>query len=254
MSPLLMSVIAFGCVLGGTFFGIFLRHRLPEHHLSAATKDVVRLGTGLIGTIAGLVLGLLIASANSTYETQSSQVQQLTANIVLLDRTLAQYGPETDLARNLLRRGVASMADRIWRENGSDSGKVAPFEASAAALSLYDEILKLSPRNEMQRSLQARALDTVQELGKTRLLLFAEAGMAIPIPFLVVLISWLTIIFASFSLFADNNGTTIVALGIFGVSASAAIFLILELSQPFTGLMTISSEPLRNALAPLSST
>ena len=104
----------------------------------------------------------------------------------------------------------------------------------------------------MQRSLQARALDTVQELGKTRLLLFAEAGMAIPIPFLVVLISWLTIIFASFSLFADNNGTTIVALGIFGVSASAAIFLILELGQPFTGLMTISSEPLRNALAPLS--
>jgi hypothetical protein len=179
-------------------------------------------------------------------------VQQLPANIVLLDRTLAQYGPETDLARNLLRRGVAAMADRIWRENGSDSGKVAPFEASAAALSLYDEILKLSPRNETQRSLQARALDTVQDLGKTRLLLFAEAGMAIPIPFLVVLISWLTIIFASFSLFADNNGTTIVALGIFALSASAAIFLILELSQPFTGLMTISSEPLRNALAPLS--
>jgi hypothetical protein len=125
---------------------------------------------------------LLIASANSTFQTQSTQVQQLTANIVLLDRTLAQYGPETDLARNLLRRGVASMADRIWRENGSDSGKVAPFEASAAALSLYDEILKLSPRNETQRSLQARALDTVQDLGKTRLLLFAEAGMAIPSP------------------------------------------------------------------------
>jgi hypothetical protein len=198
------------------------------------------------------VLGLLIASANSTFQTQSTQVHQLTANVVLLDRTLAQYGPETDLARNLLRRGVASMADRIWRENGADSGKVAPFEASAAALSLHDEILKLSPRNEMQRSLQARALDTVQDLGKTRLLLFAEAGMAIPIPFLVVLISWLTIIFASFSLFADNNGTTIVALGVFAVSASAAIFLILELSQPFTGLMTISSEPLRNALAPLS--
>ena len=151
MSPLLMSVIAFGCVLGGTFLGIFLRNRLPEHHLSAATKDVVRLGTGLIGTIAGLVLGLLIASANSTYETQSTQVQQLTANIVLLDRTLAQYGPETDLARNLLRRGVASMADRIWRENGFDSGKVAPFEASAAYEAFEDaryfEIVQLQ-RNQ----------------------------------------------------------------------------------------------------------
>jgi Protein of unknown function (DUF4239) len=247
-----MSVIAFACVLGGTFLGIFLRNRLPEHHLSAATKDVVRLGTGLIGTIAGLVLGLLIASANSTYETQSSQVQQLTANIVLLDRTLAQYGPETALARNLLRRGVASMADRIWRENGSEAGKVAPFEASAASLALYDEILKLSPRNDTQRSLQTRALDTVQDLGKTRLLLFAEARTTIPIPFLVVLISWLAIIFASFSLFADSNSTTIVALSIFALSASAAIFLILELSQPFIGLMTISSEPLRNALATLN--
>jgi hypothetical protein len=151
-----------------------------------------------------------------------------------------------------MRRVVASMADRIWRENSSASGQVAPFEASAAALSLFDEILKLSPRNEVQRSLQARAISTLQELGKTRLLLFAEAGPAIPVPFLVVLIFWLAIIFASFSLFADNNATTVVALCIFALSASAAIFLILELGQPFTGLMRISSEPLRNALAPLS--
>jgi hypothetical protein len=247
-----MSVIVFACVLGGTFLGMLLRNKLPEHHLGAPTKDVVRLGSGLIGTIAALVLGLLIASANSTYETQSTQVQQLTADIVLLDQTLAQYGPETASARNLLRRGVTSMADRIWRQNGSGSRKAEPFEASAAALLFYDEILKLSPQNETQRSLQSRAIDAVQDLGKTRLLLFAEAGMAIPMPFLVVLISWLAILFASFSLFADNNATTVVALGIFALSASASIFLILELSQPFTGLMMISSEPLRNVLAPLS--
>ncbi len=252
MTPLLMSVIVFACVLAGMFLGIFLRNRLPEHHLSGDTKDVVRLGTGLIGTIAALVLGLLIASANSTYDTQSSQVQQLTANVVLLDQILAQYGPETASVRHLLRRGIASMADRIWRENSSDSGKATPFEASAAALSLYGEILKLSPQNETQRSLKTRAIDTLQDLGKTRLLLFAESGLAIPMPFLVVLIFWLAIIFASFSLFADNNATTIVALGLFALSASSSIFLILELSQPFTGLMVIPSEPLRNALAPLS--
>jgi hypothetical protein len=232
---------------------MFLRDRLPEQHLSGATKDVVRLGTGLIGTIAALVLGLLIASANGTYETQSTQVQQLTAGVVLLDQTLAQYGPETASARTLLRRGIAAMADRIWRQNGSASQRPEPFEASATALTFYDEILKLSPQNDTQRALQARAIDTVQDLGKTRLLLFAEAGRTIPIPFLVVLVSWLAILFASFSLFADNNATTIVALGIFALSASAAIFLILELSQPFTGLMMISSEPLQNALAALGS-
>ena len=252
MSPLLVSLIVFACVLGGAFLGIFLRNTLPKHHLSEATKDVVKLGTGLIGTITGLVLGLLIASANSTYETEGSQVQQMTANIVVLDQTLAQYGPEAASARNLMRRAVASMADRIWRENSSPSGQAAPFEATAAGLSLFDEILKLSPQNDRQRSLQSRAIGTLQEVAKTRLLLFTEAGAAIPMPFLVVLIFWLAIIFASFSLFADNNATTVVALSIFALSASAAIFLILELGQPFTGLMRISSEPLRNALAPLS--
>ena len=96
MSPLLMSVIVFACVLGGAFLGMFLRNRLPQRHLSEATKDVVKLGTGLIGTIAALVLGLLIASANSTFETQTGQVQQLTANIVVLDQTLAQYRAKTN--------------------------------------------------------------------------------------------------------------------------------------------------------------
>ena len=253
MGPVLMSVIVFACVLAGTFFGIFLRNRLPENHLSEPTRDVVRLGTGLIGTIAALVLGLLIASANSTFQTQSSQVQQLTADVVLLDSTLAQYGPETASVRNQLRRAIPSMADRIWGEDGSPSGKTAQFAASAAALLFYDEILKLAPQNERQRSLQASAISTLQELGKMRLLLFAEAaGTVIPMPFLVVLIFWLAIIFASFSLFANNNATTVVALCIFALSASAAIFLILELSQPFTGLMMISGEPLRNALAPVN--
>jgi hypothetical protein len=176
----------------------------------------------------------------------------LTANIILLDRTLAQYGPDTDSARDLLRHSVATLADRLWRENGSDATRTDSFEASPEALSAYDEILKLSPRNEAQRTLQARAIDTSNDLAKTRLLLFASVGEAMPMPFLMIPIAWLTIIFASFTLFADTNATTITALCIFALSAAASIFLILELSQPFTGLMPISDAPLRNALAPLA--
>jgi len=251
MSAMAISWIAFACIFGGAFLGMFLRKRLPGHHLAGDTKDIVRLGTGLIATIAALALGLLIASANSTHENQSSQVRQLTANVVLLDRTLALYGPETDALRNLLRRGVAILADRLWRQGGSDSAKAEPFEASDAALSFYDEIQKLSPRNEVQRSLQARAIDASTDLAKARLLLFAKAGGPIPMPFLVVLISWLTIIFVSFSLFADTNAATTTALGVFALSAAASIFLILELGQPFAGLMMLSDEPLRTALGPL---
>ena len=212
---------------------------------------MVRLGTGLIGTIAALVLGLLIASAKSSYDTQSSQIKQMTANIVLLDNLLAQYGPETEAARNLLRRGVIILADRMWRENSSDLAKVAPFEASTATEAFYAKLQELSPQNDSQRSLQARATQISTDLAQTRLLLFAQTNNSIPMPFLVVLIFWLTIIFASFSLFAQPNAIVIGSLLVFALSAAGAIYLILELGQPFAGLMQISSAPLRNALVPL---
>ncbi len=253
MSAIALSCIALACISGGALLGMFLRSTLAEHHLSGDAKDVVRLGTGLIGTIAALVLGLLIGSAKNSYDTQSTQIKQMTANIVLLDRFLEEYGPETGAVRNLLRRGVVILADRMWRENNSDLAKAAPFEASAASEAFYLKLQELSPQNDFQRSLQARAIQLSTDIAQTRLLLFAQMGNSIPMPFLVVLIFWLTIIFASFSLFAQPNAIVIGSLFIFALSAAGAIYLVLELGQPFAGLMQISSAPLRNALAPLGS-
>ena len=252
MSAIALSCITFACILGGVLLGMFLRNTLPEHHLSADAKDVVRLGTGLIGTIAALVLGLLIASAKSSYDTQSTQIKQLTANIILLDHFLELYGPETVTARNLLRRSVVAVADRMWRENSSDLAKAAPFEASAASDAFYAKLQELSPQNDSQRSLQARAIQTSTDIAQTRLLLFTQTDNSIPLPFLVVLIFWLTIIFASFSLFAQPNAIVVGSLFIFALSAAGAIYLILELGQPFAGLMQISNAPLRNALAAIN--
>jgi len=252
MSAIALSGVAFVCIAGGVLLGMFLRNTLPEHHLSSDAKDVVRLGTGLIGTIAALVLGLLIGSAKSTYDTQSTQVKQLTANIILLDHLLEEYGPETGAIRNLLRRGVTVLADRMWRENNSDSAKAAPFAASAESETFYLKLQELSPKNDFQRSLQARAIQVGTDMAQTRLLLFAQMNNSIPMPFLVVLIFWLTIIFASFSLFAQPNPIVICSLFIFALSAAGAIYLVLELGEPFAGLMQVSSTPLRNALMPLS--
>src|ERR1700751_2130760 len=75
MSPLQTALVAFACIFGGTFLGIFVRQRLPDRHLSGDTKDIVRQGTGLIATLASLVLGLLIASANEKFETENSQIK-----------------------------------------------------------------------------------------------------------------------------------------------------------------------------------
>jgi hypothetical protein len=246
-----LSLIAFAAIFGGAIFGVILRHALPERQLAEDTKDVVRLCTGLIGTIAALVLGLLIASANSSYETQASQVRRLAANIILLDRLLAHYGPEARTARDLLRRAIDPLVDQIWWEHASKAGKDAPYEASAAGAAAGAAIESLSPQTDLQRSLKARVVQIVTEQGQTRLQLFEASTSSIPTPFLTVLIFWLTVIFASFSLFSRLHATLVAVLFVSALSAAGAIYLILGLSQPFTGLIQISSAPLRNALAPL---
>src|SRR5215510_10728561 len=145
MSPLTSSVIAFACILAGTLVGMLLRNKLAEQHLGSDVKDVVRLGAGLIGTIAALVLGLLIASAKTSFDTQVTQVKQLTADVILLDQLLAQYGPEAATVRNLLRGAVNAVADRIWHERSSVSAR-APFEATAAGEGFIVKLHQLSPQ------------------------------------------------------------------------------------------------------------
>jgi hypothetical protein len=251
MSAIGLSCIIFLCISGGILLGMLLRNALAEHHLSADAKDVVRLGAGLIGTLAALVLGLLIATAKSSYDTQSTQIREMTANIVLLDNLLAQYGPETRDTRDLMRRSDAILVDRMWRESNSDLDKATPFEASAASEAFYAKLLALSPQNDSQRFLQTRAIQVGIEIAQTRLRLYARTNNSIPMPFLAVLSFWLTFIFASFSLFSRPSAIVVGSLLIFALSAAGAIYLILDLSQPFAGLMQISSSPLRNALTPL---
>jgi len=249
MSALALSCLIFVLTLGGILLGAMLRRALPEHHLTKDSQDVVRLGVGLIATIAALLLGLLIAAAKSSFDTQSTQVTQITADIILLDNLLAQYGPEGRPIRQQMRSVIRPFADQIWREKQASSA--TPFERNASAEQVYLAIQALSPQNDLQRSLQARAAQISNDLAQTRLLLFAESGNVIPAPFLAILVFWLVIIFASFSLFSALNVTVFTCLSLFALSASCAIFLILELSEPFSGLMTISSAPLRHALGPL---
>jgi hypothetical protein len=249
MNSLAISILTFVLIVVSIFVGTSLRRALPKQHLEKDSQDIVRLGAGLIATIAGLVLGLLIASAKGSFDVQTAQIKQITADVILIDTLLEQYGPEVLPLRHAIRAQVGPFADRLWQEKETGSGE--PFEASANAEALYLAILTLEPKNELQKSVQARAVQVVGDLVQTRLLLFVQTGKSIPVPFLIVLIFWLMIIFASFSLFAELNATVLTFLALFALSASCAMFLILELGHPFSGMMAISSEPLRHALVPL---
>ena len=239
----------FALVFGSALLAVFVRSALPEHHLSADSKDVVRLGIALIATMSALVLSLLIASAKSAFDTRSNQLVQVSADIIQLYRALARYGPETKEARSLLERSVAATLERFWPAEGARPIAIDPKASPVEAL--YDKIEELSPQNEAQRALRSQAETTALDMGRTRLLLFEHLDRSIPVPFLVVLVFWLCIIFASFGLFAPRNATVIAVLCVCALSVSGAIFLILELDRSFEGLLKVSGAPLRAALAQL---
>ncbi len=252
MSSLLISCIVFACIFGGTLLGMVLRTYLPEHHLSAESKDVVKLGMGLIGTMTALVLGLLIASAKNSFDTQRSGLAQLSANILLLDRVLAHYGPESKDAREMLRGSVADVLEHTWPRENPQSGQVAEKVGTEGRYEgLYEKIQELAPKNDAQRALQAQALKTGADIAQMRWLMFAQKGSSIPTPFLVVMVCWLALILASFSLFAPCNATVFSTLLVCALAVSSAVFLILELDQPFEGMIQVSSAPLRATLAQL---
>jgi hypothetical protein len=253
MSAWLISLLVFAIIFGGALLGVVLRPLLSENHLQPDSRDVVKMATGLIGTLAALVLGLLIASANSSFDQKTNQVRQLTATFILLDDLLAQYGPEAVPLRTRLRQSIPPLADRLWHEQEVPAGKPVHFESSAQSLIFENELERLTPSNDAQRSLQSRAIQAFTEGAQTRLLLFAQAGGSIPTPFLIILVFWLSAIFVSFTLFARVNLVVLASLLICALSFAGAIFLVLELDNPFAGLMGISSETLRSALPPLNS-
>ena len=248
MSSIAISLITFGIVFGGAILGIAIRAVLPENHLSDESRDVVKLGVGLIATMAALVLGLLIASAKSSLETQNSELTDVSSRIVLLDRVLAHYGPETKAARDQLHSSVVLALDLVSAREIDDQSRPGSFTNGEA---MYDEIQALSPKDDAQRSIQGQALSIATGLLQTHWLIAEQRVNSVSLPLLVVLIFWLSIIFIGFGLFAPRNGTVVVSLFVSALSVSAAIFLILEMYSPYGGLIRVSSAPLRSALAHL---
>ena len=249
MNSIVTSSIVFAFVFGSALLGIFLRTVLPEPHLNTASKDLVKLGMGTIALMTGLVLSLLVASAKGTYDTQSRELTEMSAEVVMLDRVLAHYGPEAKEVRDLLRGGVVQMLERTWPEGHSQHSQLDPLMAKGEAL--YDKIQELSPTNDSQRSLLARALNMGVDLAQKRWLMYEQQELPMSMPLLVVLVFSLAITFISFGLNAPPNATVIATLIVCALSVSGMIFLILEMYRPFEGLIQISSAPLRSALAHL---
>jgi hypothetical protein len=251
LNSITVAAVVFACAFGGAMVGMFLQRVLPQSHLRQESKDVIRLGTGLIATMAALVLGLLVGSAKTSFDAQTGGFHELGTNIILLDRTLSRYGPDAQQARDQLRNTVTATIERLWPADGAHSSGVDDAAITTSAGPLYDSIRNLSPQDDVQRTLQAQALQISVDLARNRWQLSQPDEGSLPLPFLVVLAFWLFVLFSSFGLFSPPNGTVITVLLVCALSVAGAVFLIVDLDQPFEGLLHVSSASLRNALTQL---
>jgi len=248
ISSLIIGSISVGCVFGGALLGLFLQGLVPGHHLRDESKDTVKVVAGTIATLSALVLGLLVGSAKSSFDATNTAVIQNGAKIILLDRALAAYGPETKDVREQLRRTVADGIEMFWPEEGNVASGMRGFERANAMEMIQGKLRDLTPTTDVQRQLLSQAEQISGDMLQARWLLIEQAQSVLPAPFLVVLLFWLAMLHLSFGLLAPRNATVITVLLISALSVSGAIFIILEMNHPLDGMIKVSSAPMRKAL------
>jgi hypothetical protein len=248
MSSLEISTIALVCLIAGVLLGMWLQHRLPNHHLSKESQETVKLGAGMVATMSALILGLLVSSAKSSFDAVNVAIAQNGARIIQLDRLLAEYGPETRAVRDQLKNSVAQRVQKIWGSRTPGESGLHAVEKSTAMLDLQTSLRALTPQNDLQKSVLNQSLQICSEVWQNRLLILEEQQQPLPGVFLALLVFWLTLLFMSFGLFAPRNTTVGAVLLVCALSVCSAIFLILEMSHPLDGYIKVSSAPLLKAL------
>ena len=249
MNSLATVAAVFALSFGAAWAAMAIARRLPADHLDVNSRDVIKLGLGVIATLTGLVLGLLVASAKADYDAQDGAVKEMAGDLSLLDSFLAHYGPEAKELRGQLRKVVAVVLDGLWPVVDASRGQSNPGEAREVGDRFYRTLADLEPTNEAQRALKARSMDLIAGVARARHRMFVRKDSSIPAPFLVILVVWIVAFFAGFGLLAPRNATVLVVLAISSLSIAAALYLILELERPFAGAIRISPHPLREAFA-----
>jgi hypothetical protein len=249
MNSLTIASIAFLCMFGGTLLGAWFRRLLPGHHLTSDSRDVVKLGAGLIATQAALVLGLLVSSAKTSFDATNEGLMHSGARVLMLDQVLSRYGPESRGLREQFRRTMISATEQIWPRDGRGSSGLSAIEATREWTKVADMLRDLAPQNESQAVLKQQALSIANDLAELRWLLVERADGSLPTTFLVVLIFWFTMLFATFGMLAPKNGTVIAVLLVCALSVAGGVLLILEMSHPLSGFMKVSGAPILKAIS-----
>jgi hypothetical protein len=249
--PILIGTVVFACTFAGSLLGMWLRNVLPAHHVDNDARDSIKTGIGLIATMSALVLGLITASAKSSYDNVDTAVRAAAVDVLTFDRLLARYGPESSAIRASLKQLVAQRVDAIWPADSRRPVQLDSQRNLSAVESLIEQIRQLAPHSPAQENIKSRALELAESLLKVRWLVAAEGNRTIPVPFLAILLLWLTLTFTSFGLFSPRNPTVLAVLFVCSLSIGSALFLVLEMDSPFQGLLKVPADPMRYTLSHL---
>ncbi|OWW04213.1 hypothetical protein ATY81_17195 [Rhizobium sp. R72] len=248
-----MTALATGCIVAlllacAALLGARISRRLPDHHLSADSKEAIKLATAVVGTLSALALGFLVASAKTTFDDAETELKTSAARLVLLDRVLAQYGPETAEARKKLAELVEARIEQSW---GGIAGQViATTATNDLGIEPVQTIVRaLIPEDSVHRLLKMRALEVSGDIAEAHWLVLETGNEGLPTAFLVVLTFWLIVIFLTFGLLSPQNGTVISIVIVCAISVGGAIFIVIDMAHPYGGLIYVSDEPLRVALS-----
>lgn len=250
MYSLAVSSLAFAVMFAGALAGMRIRRAAPDHHFATEAKDTVRLAVGLIVTMTGLVLGMLVSSAKTFYDSEKNQVAEMASQIVLFNDLLTAYGPEARQTRIEARRFIDDAVDRIWPKKKS---QVIQLRPPNYAENLFDDLQGLAPKNDAQAFVKTQIMSVAISLRKTYWLIYLQSEQnSMPIPLMVVVTSWLVAIFVSFGIFAPRNSTVMTTLVVCAFAASAAILIIVSMYSPFSGILRISPVAIRDALGQMA--
>jgi hypothetical protein len=248
MNPIATAFAVAACVFAGAMSGLYFHGVLPAGHRSKETQEVVRLGTGMLSVLASLVLGLLIATAKTTYDTADHAMRAYSADLVLLDETLRDYGADAAAPRDTLRRYTQQALSDNWPAEGG-TVKVENRTAGAMLERVRERIRALHPADDGQKWLQNQALDVSTSLLHQRWLLIEQQGPTVQPVVLAILVSWIVVIFGSFGFNAPRNATVTAAFLVCSLAIGGSVFLIMEMDNPLEGLLKIPSAPMQSALA-----
>jgi hypothetical protein len=272
MIPLVVAAGVFVCVMAGALFGLWLGQRAPEHCRTEQSREAIQLAAGMISFLAALVLGLLTASVQSSFDSANSQVNGFAAQLAMLDQTLSDMGPEATAARAILRHYTALSLQDNWPEENGAPGPTGPsmnsalrsmaesllgvshpvwFEGSHTNQLLNQlrlAVMSLPAQGQPNQSLRDSGVSQLETLVQTRWGLHERTQNPLLPSVMLVLIFWTTAIFLSFGYTAPPNAAVVLAFLIAAASLAISFGLIVEMDTPFEGVIRISSHPMHDAL------